>query len=180
MIIHFRPPALFRHGLRGTSRLLSTSSNAYPFSKVAIILPKSPSQSTKSLQSGKGLMPYLYKMLPPPDKQEMLSTLFSKTHPKRIPVGSVLTVTLSHAPTIFSGVLMAIRRRGPDTSFLLRNVIQGVGVEMQFFVGSPHLKEIKVVHRAGAKTGKSMRRAKLYYLRDAPDKMTAISSGQRG
>jgi len=54
---------------------------------------------------------------------------------------------------------------------------------MQFFVGSPHVKEIKVVHRAGGKgpnSGKRMRRAKLFYLRDSPEKMSAISAGMKG
>ena len=164
--------------VRNAASQLSTS---YPFSKVAITQTlDSYGTATKSLQLGKGIMQHLHKTLPSPEKREMLSTLFSKRHPKCIPIGSVLTVTLAHAPKIFSGVLMAVRRRGMDTSFLLRNVINGVGVEMQLFVGSPHVKDIKVVHKAGAKSGKRMRRAKLYYLRNSPDKMTAVSSGQRG
>jgi large subunit ribosomal protein L19 len=161
---------------RSTLRLLSAS---YPFSKAALVLP-SPPPPTKALQYGKGIMAHLHKTLLLPHKQQMIQTLFSRRHPKRIPIGSVLTVTLEHAPTMFTGVLMAIRRRGSDTSFLLRNVIQGVGVEMQFHVGSPHLKDVKVVRRAGERSGKMLRRAKLYYLRTSPDKMTAIASGLKG
>jgi large subunit ribosomal protein L19 len=167
---------------RGTVRLLSTTP-LYPFSKVAIIPPKQHISNTKSLLKGKGLMAHLQKSLLSPEKQNLISTLFSRRHPNRLRVGSVLTVHLAHAPAIFSGVLLSIRRRGPDTSFLLRNVVQGVGVEMQFFVNSPHVKEIKVVRMAGGtgpKTGKRMRRAKLFYLRDSPEKMTAISAGVRG
>jgi large subunit ribosomal protein L19 len=170
---------MFQSTLRGAARLLSTTPTPYPFSKAAIIPPKPTVPLTKALQVGKGLMPYLHKTLLPPDKQTMLDKFFSRHSPDRIHVGSVLTVYLEHAPTVFSGVLISVRKRGPDTSFLLRNVVQGVGVEMQFFVGSPHLKDIKIVRKAGEKSGKRMRRAKLFYLRDSPDKMTAIASGQR-
>ena len=92
-----------------------------------------------------------------------------------------MTVTLNHAPNIFSGVLLSVRRRGMDTSFTLRNVVNRTGVEMQFFLNSPHLKEIKILQRAGASATSptKVRRAKLFYLRDSPDKMTAISSGMK-
>ncbi|KIO13019.1 hypothetical protein M404DRAFT_993983 [Pisolithus tinctorius Marx 270] len=75
---------------------------------------------------------------------------------------------------------MSVRRRGPDTSFVLRNVVQRTGVEMQFFVNSPHLKDIRVIQRAGGgpgKGGRRQRRAKLFFLRDSPSKMSAISAG---
>ncbi|KAN0116451.1 hypothetical protein V8E52_005832, partial [Russula decolorans] len=51
----------------------------------------------------------------------------------------VLTINLTHAPTTFSGVLISVRCRGPNTSFVLRNVVQRTGIEMQFFVNSPHV-----------------------------------------
>ncbi|EGO01730.1 hypothetical protein SERLA73DRAFT_70899 [Serpula lacrymans var. lacrymans S7.3] len=140
--------------------------------------PAIPNQ--EALIKGKGLMPYLHQTLPHPTKQKWLATLFARRHPERLLPGSVLTVTLEHAPTSFSGVLLSMRRRGPDTSFVLRNVIQRTGVEMQFFVNSPHLKDIKIVQRAGGgggKEGRRQRRAKLFFLRDSPEKMSAISAG---
>jgi len=51
---------------------------------------------------------------------------------------------------------------------------------MQFFVNSPHVKDIKILQRAGGgggKEGRRQRRAKLFFLRDTPEKMTAISAG---
>lgn len=128
-------------------------------------------------------MSYLPQRLLSPEKLELLAR-FGKRHPERILPGSVLQVTTNHAPTSFTGVVLSIRRRGADTSFLLRNVINRTGVEVQFFVCSPHVKDIKVLMRAGGKgsegrQGRRMRRAKLYYLRDSPDKMTAISAGLR-
>ena len=178
--------AMFR-SLRAVTKSLtrstSTKTNPYPFSNVAI-LPSEPTTPVEpSLRKGKGIMAYINKTLPTPEKQALISTLFSRRHPHRLLPGSVLTVKLAHAPTSFSGVLLSIRRRGPDTSFVLRNVVQRTGVEMQFFVNSPHLKEIKVIQRAGGgggKEGRRMRRAKLFYLRDSPDKMSEISAGVRG
>jgi len=168
---------------KSLTRSASTATNPYPFSNVAILPPNPKTPATPSLRKGKGIMEYIHKTLPSPEKQALISTLFSRRHPNRLLPGSVLAVTLAHAPTSFSGVLLSIRRRGPDTSFVLRNVVQRTGVEMQFFVNSPHLKGIKVVQRAGGgggKEGRRMRRAKLFYLRDSPDKMSEISAGVRG
>ena len=132
-------------------------------------------------------MEFLKQTLPSPEKQKWLNTYFSKRHPERIQAGSVLTVMLNHAPNTFSGVLLSVRRRGLDTSFVLRNVINRTGVEMQFYPASPHVKDIKIIHRAGggvSSTGKAagrrMRRSKLFYLRDSPEKMSAISAGVKG
>jgi len=163
---------------RGTARLFSTETLSYPFSN-KFITPDPPYESPpESLCKGKGLMEHLHKTLPTPEKQELLATLFSHNHPDKIRPGSVLRVTMEHAPTSFSGVMLAVRRRGIDTSFVLRNVIQGTGVEMQFFVNSPHLKKVQVIRdHTGKRGGRSVRRAKLYYLRDSPVKMTAFASG---
>jgi large subunit ribosomal protein L19 len=126
-------------------------------------------------------MAYLQRTLPSTEKQKIIGTLFSRTHPECVRPGSVLTVNLTHAPTTFSGVLISMRRRGPDTSFVLRNVVQRTGVEMQFFVNSPHVKEIIVVSRPadGKKKRKGLRTAKLFYLRDSPERMASISAGLR-
>ena len=122
-------------------------------------------------------MEHVRKTLVAPEKKHMVDVLFSRRHRDRILPGSVLTVFMQQPPFSFSGVLLSIRRRGPDTSFVLRNVVQKTGVEMQFFVNSPHVKEIKILQRP---RGRGMRRAKLFYLRDSPEKMTAISSQVRG
>ena len=170
-----------RAATKSLTRSASTTTNPYPFSNVVIMPPEPTTPATQSLRKGKGIMEHIRKTLPNPEKQTLISTLFSRRHPDRLLPGSVLTVTLAHAPTSFSGVLLSIRR--PDTSFTLRNVVQRTGVEMQFFVNSPHLKEIKVVQRAGGgggKEGRKMRRAKLFYLRDSPEKMSEISAGVRG
>lgn len=165
---------------RGASRLMSTMPKAhitpYPFSKTALIPPAPPVPPPKLLRQGKGLMQYLQTSLPTPEKQVMLRKLFSRHSYTRLYPGSILTVTLDYAPTTFTGVLLSIRRRGPDTSFVVRNIIQRTGVEMQFFVNSPHLKDIKVVQKPPK--GR-MRRAKLFYLRDSPEKMSMIAGNRK-
>lgn len=155
----------------------------YPFSKnVQTLSPPIPDPSP-SLLTGKGLMAQLYKKLPSKSSQNMLATLFSRRHPNRLLPGSILTVTSDQAPTTFTGVLLGIRRRGVGTSFILRNVIQRTGVELQFFVGSPHLKSIQIVQKATNISGKNrkggLRRAKLFYLRTSPDKMSQISTNMK-
>jgi len=173
-----------------SSRSLTTSTKSYPYSQVAIIPPPPPDSPPPALRQGKGLMAYLQHTLPSTEKQKLICTLFSRSHPDRVRPGSVLTVNLTHAPTSFSGVLISVRRRGPDTSFVLRNVVQRTGVEMQFFVNSPHVKDIVVVPRAGGggswsgpadrkKKNKGLKKAKLFYLRDSPERMTAVSAGVR-
>lgn len=164
-------------------RASTVARSEYPFSNNVLTLPSPVANPTPSLLAGKGLMSELYKKLPSGQTQKMLATLFHRRHPNRLLPGSVLTVTSDHAPTTFTGVLLGIRRRGPGTSFILRNVIQRTGVELQFFVGSPHLKRIQVVQKATDVSDKNrkggFRRAKLFYLRTSPDKMSQISTNMK-
>lgn len=77
----------------------------------------------------------------------------------------------------FSGVLMGTKRRGVDTSFRLRNIVNKAGVEMTFKLNSPMIKDIKVVKRAEKAKGqlKDLKRAKVNYLRERPAVMAAIA-----
>jgi large subunit ribosomal protein L19 len=60
---------------------------------------------------------------------------------------------------VFQGVVIKIRRRGISSSFTVRRVAYGVGVERTFPFYSPRVEKVELVRR-----GKK-RRAKLYYLR---------------
>ncbi|PVG04177.1 hypothetical protein CPB86DRAFT_721819 [Serendipita vermifera] len=106
-------------------------------------------QSTQSLRKGVGLMSYLQRTLPPPSAHTLLSTYFARRGKGRIRPGSVLTVTLTQPPYTFSGVLMAIERKGPDSNILLRNVVRKTGVEMRIPLASPTLTGVKLIQRAG-------------------------------
>ncbi|KAK7060315.1 hypothetical protein VNI00_001080 [Paramarasmius palmivorus] len=159
---------------------MATTANAapktYPFSKTAIIHPERHAPPPSSLLQGKGLMAYLRQNIPTSEKQTLLHDLFSRRSPNRLYAGSVVNVTMDHAPFQFTGVILGIRRRGPDTSFVVRNVVQRTGVEMQIYANSPHIKSIKLLQKPPK--GR-MRRAKLFYLRDSPEKMSALASGKK-
>jgi large subunit ribosomal protein L19 len=60
---------------------------------------------------------------------------------------------------VFEGACLSRRGHGNGTSFTVRKMSFGVGVERTFPLFSPHIDKIEVV-----KSGK-VRRAKLYYLR---------------
>ena len=73
---------------------------------------------------------------------------------------------------------MGIRRRGVDTSFTLRNIINRLGVETSFKIYSPMIKEVKIVKRAEGGKGsgvKDLKRAKVNYLRDRAGLMERIA-----
>ncbi|EEB06432.1 ribosomal protein subunit L19 [Schizosaccharomyces japonicus yFS275] len=95
--------------------------------------------------------------------------MFAKNNPDRIRPGAVLMVrsyvngSKDPRTTSFAGYLMKIRRRGPQTSILLRNKILDTYVEAGFKVFSPSVKEILVINQNGL--GKRPRRAYLSYLR---------------
>jgi large subunit ribosomal protein L19 len=68
----------------------------------------------------------------------------------------------------YEGVVVARRNRGLNSSFTVRKVSHGEGVERVFPLHSPTVAEIKVKRRG------AVRRAKLYYLRDRSGKAARI------
>eukprot|EP00271_Cylindrocystis_brebissonii_P008747 TRINITY_DN23237_c0_g1_i1.p1 TRINITY_DN23237_c0_g1~~TRINITY_DN23237_c0_g1_i1.p1 ORF type:complete len:261 (-),score=57.00 TRINITY_DN23237_c0_g1_i1:434-1216(-) len=71
--------------------------------------------------------------------------------------------------SLVRGIVMGRRNAGINSTFRIRRMIAGVGVEMVFPLYSPNIKELKVVDRRKA------RRAKLYYLRDKIAKMSTVN-----
>ncbi|WP_225721197.1 50S ribosomal protein L19 [Candidatus Vallotiella sp. (ex Adelges kitamiensis)] len=68
----------------------------------------------------------------------------------------------------YEGVVIAKRNRGLNSSFIVRKISSGEGVERTFQMYSPLIASI-IVKRRGA-----VRRAKLYYLRDRSGKSARI------
>ena len=60
----------------------------------------------------------------------------------------------------FEGVVIGIRNRGLNSSFTVRKISHGVGVERTFQTHSPMIAGISVKRRG------DVRKAKLYYLRE--------------
>ncbi len=73
----------------------------------------------------------------------------------------------------FEGVVIRIRRGGVNSSFTVRRISHGIGVERIFPYYSPLIEKVEVV-RVGR-----VRRAKLYYLRERVGKAARIKAGSR-
>ncbi len=68
----------------------------------------------------------------------------------------------------FEGIVIAKRNRGLNSAFIVRKISAGEGVERTFQTYSPIIASIEVKRRG------SVRRAKLYYLRDRSGKSARI------
>ncbi len=70
---------------------------------------------------------------------------------------------------VFQGTVIRLRGGGNDHNFTVRRVAShGVGVERTFLLKSPRIEKIEVTRRA------KVRRAQLYYLRDARGKAARL------
>ena len=68
----------------------------------------------------------------------------------------------------FEGVVIAKRNRGMNSAFTVRKISHGEGVERVFQTHSPSIGSVKVKRKG------SVRRAKLYYLRELSGKSARI------
>jgi large subunit ribosomal protein L19 len=68
----------------------------------------------------------------------------------------------------YEGVVIAIRNKGLNSSFIVRKMSSGEGVERTFQTFSPLIASIELKRRG------DVRRAKLYYLRDRSGKSARI------
>jgi len=69
---------------------------------------------------------------------------------------------------LFQGVVIKVRHSGAGSSFTVRRVTHGVGVERTFPLYSPLVERVEVVRHG------KVRRAKLYYLRGLSAKAARI------
>jgi large subunit ribosomal protein L19 len=68
----------------------------------------------------------------------------------------------------YEGVVIGRSNRGVSSSFIVRKISHGEGVERQFQLYSPMIQDIVVVRKG------VVRRAKLYYLRELRGKAARI------
>ena len=68
----------------------------------------------------------------------------------------------------YEGVVIAKRNRGLNSSFVVRKISSGEGVERTFQTYSPLIASVEVKRKG------DVRRAKLYYLRDRSGKSARI------
>ncbi|MCS7206413.1 MAG: 50S ribosomal protein L19 [Dehalococcoidia bacterium] len=73
----------------------------------------------------------------------------------------------------FEGVVIRKRGTGPGATFTVRRMAYGTGIERTFPVASPMIAGVDVVRRG------SVRRARLYYLRNLTGKAARIKEGAR-
>ena len=108
------------------------------------------------------------------NRENVKKILASKKYPQFFPgdivkIGVRITEGKRERIQHFEGVCIAKKNRDINSSFTVRKISFGEGVERTFALFSPIINSIKVI-----RTGK-VRRAKLYYLRDRTGKSARIA-----
>jgi len=108
------------------------------------------------------------------NRESVKKILASKKYPQFFPgdivrIGVRITEGKRERIQYFEGVCIAKKNRNINSSFTVRKISFGEGVERTFALFSPIINSIKVI-RSG-----NVRRAKLYYLRDRTGKSARIA-----
>jgi large subunit ribosomal protein L19 len=74
---------------------------------------------------------------------------------------------------VFEGTVIKIQGTGARTTFTVRKISNGVGVEKSWPLHSPNVESVKVIREGKA------RRAKLYYLRERTGKAAKVKAAQQ-
>ena len=107
------------------------------------------------------------------EKEEIARLTVNKTIPAFAPGDTVIVnvnVVEGNRKRVqaYEGVVIAKRNRGLNSSFIVRKISSGEGVERTFQLYSPLIAGIEVKRRG------DVRRAKLYYLRERSGKSARI------
>jgi large subunit ribosomal protein L19 len=74
---------------------------------------------------------------------------------------------------VFEGDVIRIRNAGPASTFTVRKISSGIGVERTFLRHSPRIDKVEVVRQG------KVRRARLYYLRERRGRAARIKEKTR-
>jgi len=113
-------------------------------------------------------------------ESEQLDNLTSKSTPPEFAPGDTVRVNVKVVEgtreriQAFEGVCIARKNRGLQSSFTVRKISYGEGVERVFPLYSPRIDSIELVRRG------DVRRAKLYYLRGRRGKSARIAEKTTG
>ncbi|MDR2688913.1 MAG: 50S ribosomal protein L19 [Azoarcus sp.] len=107
------------------------------------------------------------------EQEEITRVSAGKTYPAFAPGDTVVIQVKVKEGTrerlqAYEGVVIAKRNRGLNSSFIVRKISSGEGVERTFQTYSPLVASIEVKRRG------DVRRAKLYYLRNRSGKSARI------
>ena len=108
------------------------------------------------------------------DKLRLISDASLKAEVPALEIGSTVRVHVKiregerERIQVFEGTLIAMKGSGISSTFTVRRVSYGVGVERVFPVHSPNVAKVELV-----RSGK-VRRSKLYYLRDRVGKSAKV------
>jgi large subunit ribosomal protein L19 len=107
--------------------------------------------------------------------QQQLDKLKTVTKVDTFEIGDTVTVNVKvvegsrERVQAYEGVVIARKNAGANSSFTVRKISYGEGVERVFPLYSPRLDSVKLVRRG------TVRRAKLYYLRNLRGKAARIT-----
>ncbi|KAB1442771.1 50S ribosomal protein L19 [Pseudodesulfovibrio senegalensis] len=73
---------------------------------------------------------------------------------------------------VFQGAVLRMRRGTTDSTFTVRKISDGVGVERVFPTNSPYIDRVEIVSEG------KVRRSRIYYLRNLRGKAARIKSKQ--
>ena len=74
---------------------------------------------------------------------------------------------------VLEGVVIRVRGKGHDASFTIRRISHEIGVERTFLFDAPSVEAVEVVRQG------SVRRARLYYLRERTGRQARIKEDRR-
>lgn len=112
------------------------------------------------------------------EQEEIARVTAGKTYPE-FAAGDTVVVNVNVVEgsrkrvQAYEGVVIARRNRGLNSSFIVRKISSGEGVERTFQLYAPTIASIEVKRRG------DVRRAKLYYLRDRAGKAAVLRKSSR-